>query len=158
MDILVLCTGNSVRSILAEAIFRRDAAGRVGVISAGTNPVGRVHPAVLAFLDRKGLPSAGLRSKGLAELLEASAPRPGVIVTLCPAAAEELLGDWPGRPATAHWPMQDPVAAPPDQLDLAIQQAFHRLTSRINALLALPFEDMQRADLAAALDRIGEML
>ena len=155
-EILVLCTGNATRSILAEAILNRDGAGRVRAQSAGANPVGRVHPATLALLERRGLPATGHRSKGWAEFAAPGAPAMDLIVTLCPAVAAEAQPRWHGAPLTAHWPVDDPAAAPADQIDLAFQIAYHRISSRMNAFLALPFEDMARPDLARRLARIAQ--
>ncbi|MEM0923169.1 MAG: arsenate reductase ArsC [Pseudomonadota bacterium] len=154
-QILVLCTGNSVRSILAEAAFRRDGAGRLRVWSAGTNPTGRVNPAVLAFLARKGMPAQGLRSKSLAEFAAPAAPRIDLVLTLCTAAATEAGPDLPGSPVAVLWDMADPSLVAPDQLDLSIQQAFHQLSARVNGFLALPVERMSPPAMAEALERLA---
>lgn len=154
-QLLLLCPGNAARSILAEAIFNRDGAGRVRAWSAGTNPVGLVHPAALRCLAAKGLETKGLRSKGRAEFTAAGAPRLDVVIALCPTVSAEVGPAWPGNPLAAEWAVPDPMQAPPDQIDLAFLVAYHRLSARINALLALPFETMERHRLAAELARIG---
>lgn len=155
-NILVLCTGNSARSILAEAIFNRDGAGRVAAYSAGSNPAGQVHPGAVRMLERRGLSSAGYRSKGWEEFAAPGAPEMDLIVTVCTSAAGEVPPDWPGAPLTAHWGVDDPASAPSDQIDLAFQIAYHRLSARINAFLALPFEDLRPQDLGPKLAAIGQ--
>ncbi len=155
-NILVLCTGNSARSILAEAIFNRDGAGRVHAWSAGSNPTGRVNPGALRLLRRKGLPAAGYRSKSWNEFAAPGAPEMDLVVTVCASAAGEVCPMWPGAPLSAYWGVDDPTAAPKDQIDLAFQFAYHRLSSRINAFLALPFETMGHDDLTTQLKTIGE--
>lgn len=155
-NILVLCTGNSARSILAEAILNRDGAGRIQGFSAGSNPAGLVNAATLRLLGRKGLPTIGYRSKNWQEFAAPGAPGMDLIITLCPATAAERAPRWIGNPAQGLWPMDDPAAAPPDQIDLAFQVAYHRLSARINAFLALPFEAMSRSDMTMKLQAIGE--
>jgi len=139
-NVLILCTGNSARSILAEAIFNRDVAGRVQAWSAGSNPTGVVNPAALRLLAAKGLPARGYRSKSWDEFASPGAPQMDLVVTVCGSAAGEV---WPGAPLRCHWGVDDPAAAPPDQIDVAFQIAYHRLSARINAFLALPFEAME---------------
>ena len=156
-NVLVLCTGNATRSILAEAILNRDGAGRVRAWSAGSNPTGRVNPVTLELLDRRGLLTNGYRSKGWQEFTAPGAPEMNLIVTLCPATAAELRPDWPGRPIAAHWEIDDPATAPADQVDVAFQVAYHRLSARINAFLALPFERMAPQVLKPELSAIGNL-
>jgi len=154
-NILVLCTGNSARSILAEAILNREGAGRVQAWSAGANPTGVVNPAALRLIEAKGLPTRGYRSKSWDEFAAPGAPRMDLVVTVCSAAAGEVCPAWPGAPLRAHWGIDDPAIAPPDQIDMAFRMAYHRLSARINALLALPLETLKRPELQTALDRIG---
>lgn len=154
-NILVLCTGNASRSILAEAIFNRDGAGRVAAYSAGSNPTGLVHPGASRLLGRKGLPTPGYRSKSWDEFAGPGAPEMNLVVTVCASAAGEVCPSWPGNPMQIHWRIEDPASAPFDQIDLAYQVAYHRLSSRINAFLALPFETLTPAELKPRLDRIG---
>ena len=156
LNVLVLCTGNSARSILAEAIFKRDGADRVNTWSAGSNPTGRVHPGALRLLQQKGMPATGYRSKSWNEFVGEGAPRLDVVITVCSAAAGEVCPIWPGAPLTAHWGVDDPAAAPADEVDIAFQHAYHRLSSRINAFLALPLETMDRTAMADKLREIGE--
>jgi len=154
-NVLILCTGNSARSILAEAIFNRDGAGRVQAWSAGSNPTGVVNPAALRLLAAKGLPARSYRSKSWDEFAAPGAPQIDLVVTVCGSAAGEVCPVWPGAPLRCHWGVDDPAAAPPDQIDVAFQIAYHRLSARINAFLALPFEAMEPNALQVQLDRIG---
>jgi len=156
-NILVLCTGNSARSILAEAILNRDGAGRVQAWSAGSNPTGRVNPGALRLLDRRGMQTEGYRSKSWDEFAADGAPKMDLIVTVCASAAGEVCPFWPGAPMTAHWGVDDPAAAPADQIDVAFQFAYHRLSARINAFLSLPFERMTPAALKSDLAAIGNL-
>ena len=156
-NILVLCTGNSARSILAEAVLNHDGAGRVVAYSAGSNPTGRVNPAALSLLDRRKLGTHGYRSKSWDEFAASGAPEMDLVITVCGSAANEVCPSWPGVPLRAHWGIDDPAAAPSDQIDMAFQVAFHLLSARIHAFLALPFETMDRNRLQAHLNRIAEM-
>jgi len=154
-NVLILCTGNSARSILAEAILNRDGAGRVRAWSAGSYPTGVVNPAAIRLLEGKGMAARGYRSKSWDEFAAPGAPEMDLVVTVCSAAAGETCPVWPGAPLRAHWGIDDPAAAPPDQIAMAFQIAYHQLSARINALLALPFETLGREALQARLDRIG---
>jgi len=154
-NVLVLCTGNSARSILAEAILSRDGAGRMQAWSAGSNPTGLVNPAALRLLEAKGQPTRGYRSKSWDEFSAPGAPKMDLVVTVCSSAAGEVCPVWPGAPLRCHWGVEDPAAAPTDQIDFAFRQAYHRLSSYIHAFLALPFETMSRDALQRELDRIG---
>ena len=154
-SVLVICTGNAARSILAEAIFHRDAADRVHAYSAGTNPAGRINPATARQLALRGLAVNGYRSKGWQEFAADGAPKIDLVIALSEGAEEELAQVLPGNPVWVTWPIEDPATAPPDQIDLAFQSAFHRLTARINTLLALPFETMRAEQLTDELERIG---
>ncbi len=155
-NILVLCTGNSARSILAEAIFNRDGGEWVKAYSAGSNPTGLVHPEALRLLAAKGLPVRGYRSKSWDEFAAPGAPRMDLVITVCAAATGELCPVWPGAPLNCHWGVDDPASAPPDQIDAAFHIAYHSLSARINAFLALPFETLDGDSLQARLDRIGQ--
>jgi protein-tyrosine-phosphatase len=155
-NILILCTGNSARSILAEAIFNRDGAEWVNAYSAGSNPAGLVNPAAMRLLAAKGLPTRGYRSKSWYEFTAPGAPRMDLVITVCNSAAGEVCPGWPGAPLRCHWGMDDPASAPPDQIAAAFQIAYHHLSIRINAFLALPFETLDGDSLQARLDRIGE--
>ncbi len=138
-NVLFLCTGNSARSILAEAILNARGAGRFRAFSAGSRPAGRVHPAALRQLEQAGLPTAGLRSKGWDEFAAPGAPAMDLIITVCDNAAREPCPVWPGHPAAAHWSTPDPAAAAGD-LAGAFGDAYALLDRRITALLALPWD------------------
>lgn len=155
--ILALCAGNASRSILAEAILNRDGAGRVQAWSAGVNPVGIANRNVLDLLHRRGAPIAHLRSKNWMEFTGAGAPVLDVVLNLCPTVSGAIPPDWNGQPLSVDWHMEDPASAPDGQADLAGQHAYHRLSVRINALLALPFERLGRDALSARLTAIGEI-
>ena len=157
LNILILCTGNSARSILAEAIFQRDGGDRVKAFSAGSNPVGQVNPGAIRLLERRGIATKGFRSKGWDEFTGPGAPGLDLVITVCDSAARDTCPIWPGAPLSAHWGVPDPAAAPPDQIDLAFQAAYHRLSTRINALLSLPFETMKTQDLLPKLAEIGDL-
>jgi protein-tyrosine-phosphatase len=138
--VLILCTGNSARSILAEAIINHHGAGRFVAYSAGSFPKGTVHPLALALLGELGCPTAGLRSKSWDEFAATGAPALDLIITVCNNAAGEVCPIWPGKPVTAHWGIADPAAAHGSEAQqrAAFRQAFDELTERVNALLALP--------------------
>jgi arsenate reductase len=155
-NILILCTGNSARSILAEAIFNRDGAGWVKAYSAGSNPTGAVNPATLRLLATNGMATRGYRSKSWDEFAAPGAPQMDLVITVCSSAAGEICPAWPGAPLRCHWGIDDPASAPPDQLGAAFQIAYHCLSARINAFLALPFESLTGESLQTRLDRIGE--
>lgn len=155
MNLLVLCTGNSARSILLEAILNDLGNGRLKAFSAGSHPAGRVHPAALALLSRAGLPTAGLRSKSWDEFAAPDAPAMDAVITVCGAAAGETCPHWPGAPVRAHWGVADPAAAAPDGQPAAFAAAYALLRRRAEALLSRPFAALPPADLKDALDRIG---
>lgn len=155
INILVLCTGNSARSILAEALLNARGTGRVQAWSAGSNPSGQVHHQTLEVLRHNKLPVDGLRSKGWQEFTAPGAPELDLVVTVCANAAGETCPIWPGAPLTAHWGVDDPAAAPPDQIDLAFRAAYHRLRERIDAFLTRPVETMDRTALATHVHEVG---
>jgi protein-tyrosine-phosphatase len=155
-NILILCTGNSARSILAEAIFNRDGGGWVKAYSAGSNPTGIVNPEALRLLASKGMPTRGYRSKSWDEFAAPGAPKMDLVITVCGSAAGEICPVWPGAPMRTHWGVDDPASAPPDQIGTAFEIAYHRLSARINAFLALPFEDLTGDELQYRVDQIGE--
>ena len=147
LNILLLCTGNSTRSILGEAIFNRDGAGRVRAFSAGSNPLGMVHPGTLRLLASKGMATRGYRSKSWQEFTGGGSDPMDLIITLCPNVAEEHHPVWPGAPLRWHWQVDEPTAIVSGDRDLPFQLTYHQLSSRINGFLILPFEDMTRPDL-----------
>ena len=157
LNVLFLCTGNSARSILAEAILEREGGGRFRAFSAGSRPRGEVHPAALELLRTLGFPIERLRSKSWDEFAGPEAPALDFIFTVCGNAAGETCPVWPGRPISAHWGIDDPAAVEgPGQAE-AFRRAFDSLQRRIALFLALPVESMDSATLAARLREIGDM-
>lgn len=155
-NVLFLCTGNSARSILAEAILKKAGEGRFRAFSAGSFPKGAVHPAVLALLRAHQHPTDGLRSKSWDEFAGANAPPIDLVITVCDNAAGEACPVWPGRPIAAHWGIADPAAVEgSDQRD-AFAEAYLALARRIALLLALPIDLLDEAALAGRLREIGE--
>lgn len=157
MNILVLCTGNSARSILLEAILNHDGAGRVHAYSAGSKPAGRVHPQSLRLLAGKGIDTLDMRSKSWDEFAAPDAPAMDAVITVCGSAAGETCPVWPGAPLRAHWGVEDPAAAAPSEQPAAFAEAWEILAARAHLFLALPFETMERAALGAELKRIGTL-
>lgn len=157
MNILVLCTGNSARSILLEALLNDLGKGRVRAFSAGSQPAGQVHPQSLAQLEREGLPTADLHSKSWDTFAAAEAPEMQVVITVCGSAAAETCPLWPGAPVSAHWGVEDPAAAEGTALEPAFETAFATLKRRAARFLAEPVEQMTPADLRAHLDQCGEI-
>jgi len=135
-NILFLCTGNSARSILAEAILNSESAGRFRAYSAGSHPKGQVHPVALALLAELGLPVEGMRSKSWDEFAAEDAPPIHFVITVCDNAAGEVCPIWPGNPATAHWSIADPAAIEGPGQRGAFQEAYRDLHSRIVRFLA----------------------
>lgn len=154
-----ICTGNSARSILSEALLNHLGGGRFLAVSAGTRPTGQVNPGALAALRRAGIPTDGLRSKDLAELQDPEAPRVDIVVTVCDAAAGEECPLWPGMPVAAHWGLPDPAAVTGDERAVAsaFDQAMATIRRRIEAFVALPVASMDRGTLQRALDDIALM-
>jgi arsenate reductase (thioredoxin) len=157
--ILVLCTGNSARSILGEAILNQRGAGRVIAYSAGSRPKGVPHPGALRLLAARGIDTANLRSKSWNEFAQAGAPGIDIAITVCGSAAGETCPLFTGAPIRAHWGLPDPaeISGSEAQVDAAFAETARLLEMRVEALLALPFETMAAADLRKALNRIGEM-
>jgi arsenate reductase len=143
--ILVLCTGNSARSILGEMLFNHLGKGRIEAHSAGSKPGGTVNPVALETLARHGVPCAGARSKSWDEFAASGAPEFNFIFTVCGNAAQETCPVWPGHPATAHWGIPDPAHVEPMAARReAFEEAYQSLKKRIEAFLALPLETMSR--------------
>ncbi len=157
-NVLILCTGNSARSILAEAILNKDGAGRFRAYSAGSQPNGAVHPQALRMLEKLGHPTEGLRSKSWDEFAAAGAPPLDFIVTVCDNAAGEVCPVWPGKPVTAHWGIPDPAAAEGSEAEVALAfgEAYKQLSRRISLFLALPIETLSQQSLQARMREIGE--
>lgn len=156
-NLLFLCTGNSARSIMAEAMANHLGKGRFHAYSAGSHPRGRVDPVALQILQDAGLPTATLRSKPWDEFAAADAPPMDLIITVCDKAAGEACPVWPGHPVTAHWGVEDPatVAGSPEQVRHAFAHALHLLQHRITLLLALKPEALDRLALETRVREIG---
>ena len=155
-NVLFLCTGNSARSILAEAILNREGQGRFRAYSAGSHPKGEVHPKALRLLEELGFPTGGFRSKSWDEFAAKGAPPLDFVFTVCDNAAGEVCPIWPGQPMTAHWGIEDPAAADDDHQDRAFREAFYALQRRIQLFLALPFESIEELSLQTRLRDIGK--
>lgn len=158
LNVLFLCTGNSARSILAEAYLNAMGRGRFKAYSAGSRPGGRVNPFALELLEKSGIPTAGLRSKSWDEFAGPNAPKMDFVFTVCDNAANEQCPYWPGQPMTAHWGVEDPAAAQgtEEQKRLAFRSALTVLASRINLLMNLPVDKLDRLSLRARLQEIGK--
>lgn len=154
--VLFLCTRNSHRSIMAEAILNREGAGRFRAFSAGSHPDGRVAPETLALLRRLGHPVAGLRSKSWDEFARPGAPALDFVITVCDAAAGEICPSWPGQPLAAHWGVPDPTAATgPAERGRALSDVYRLLARRIGVFVTLPHRSLDRLGLQRSLDAIG---
>ena len=154
-NVLFLCTGNSARSILAEAILNRDGAPNFRAYSAGSHPKGEVHPASLALLDEAGYSTGDLRSKSWSEFAGEGAPEIDFIFTVCDDAAGEACPAWPGKPITAHWGVPDPAAVAGEGQQRAFWNAYLQLHRRIELFLALPLASIDRMTLSHRLREIG---
>ena len=156
-NVLFLCTGNSARSILAEALLNHWGKGRFRGYSAGSFPKGVVHPLTLELLRALDLPTAGLRSKSWDVFARADAPVMDFVFTVCDQAAGEVCPVWPGHPITAHWGIPDPAAVEGTEAQrrAAFRDAHSRLDARIKLFLALPLEKLDRMALKREADRIG---
>jgi protein-tyrosine-phosphatase len=154
-NVLFLCTGNSARSILAEAILNREGAGRFRAFSAGSFPKGQAHPAALRLLEGLAYSTADLRSKSWDEFAAADAPPLDFVFTVCDNAAGETCPIWPGQPMTAHWGIEDPAAVEGPDQPQAFRNAYHALQRRIGLFLSLPFESIDEMSLRTKLREIG---
>lgn len=157
-DALFLCTGNSARSIMAEAILNRLGEGRIRAYSAGSHPQGRVHPMALEVLEAHGHDVSGLRSKSWSEFEADDAPVLDFVFTVCDNAANETCPVWPGRPVTAHWGVADPAAFEGSEGEqrLRFVRAYRELHRRIERFTCLPLESLDRPALATRLEEIGK--
>jgi arsenate reductase (thioredoxin) len=157
-NVLFLCTGNSARSILAEAYLNSAGRGRFVAYSAGSQPAGRVNPFALDLLRKNRMSTEGLRSKNWDEFARPGAPRMNFVFTVCDNAAGEICPVWPGQPVSAHWGIEDPAAVQGADEDKrrAFLKAFAQLSARINLFLNLPLEKLDRMALKAKLDEIGK--
>jgi len=156
---LFLCTGNSARSIIAEAILNRLGAGRFRAWSAGSQPKGRVNPHTIALLDGLGYDTTGLRSKSWSEFAQPGAPALDFVLTVCDNAAGETCPLWPGQPMTAHWGVPDPADATGNaaEIALAFKESYRMLHRRIEAFTALPIRSLDRMSLRQRLNDLGRM-
>src|SRR5216683_5032178 len=155
-NVLFLCTGNSARSILAEAILNQKGSPNFRAYSAGSHPTGRVNPIAVKLLDAAKMPVANLRSKSWDEFAKPGAPKMDFVFTVCDNAANEICPVWPGQPITAHWGVPDPavVKGSPEQIERAFRDAFMTLDRRIMLLLSLPLSTLGQLAIKTEVDRI----
>lgn len=155
--VLFLCTGNSARSIMAEAIMNRKGQPYFTAYSAGSHPTGAVRPEALKQLAAAHLPSSGLRSKSWNEFANPDAPKLDFVFTVCDNAANEVCPVWPGQPMTAHWGIPDPAAVEgsSQQIERAFRDAFFLLDRRIGLFLSLPLSTLDRLALKKEIENIG---
>ena len=156
-NVLFLCTGNSARSVLAEAILNKIGAGRFRAYSAGSQPKGRVNPNTLRLLTRLGHDTAPFRSKSWSEFAQPGAPALDFVFTVCDDAAGETCPVWPGQPMTAHWGMPDPAAVEGNEAErrLAFAETYRMLRNRITAFVNLPVSSLDRLSLHQQVKDIG---
>ena len=159
LNVLFLCTGNSARSIIGEALLNHWGKGRFRAFSAGSFPKGRVHPLALELLQSLNLPTEGARSKSWNEFAAPDAPVMDLVITVCDQAASEICPIWPGQPITAHWGIPDPAAATGslEERRAAFRDACQRLDARIKLFVALPLEKLDRPMVAREAERIGRI-
>ncbi len=158
-NVLFLCTGNSARSILGEALLNHLGGGRLRGFSAGSQPKGTVHPMALAVLAEAGIPTDGLRSKSWDEFAGPAAQPMNFVFTVCDNAAGETCPIWPGRPMTAHWGIEDPAAVdgPEFRRRAAFEDAYRFMRNRVEAFVNLPLASIDQMALASRLKGIGAM-
>jgi arsenate reductase (thioredoxin) len=156
-NVLFLCTGNSARSIMAEAIMNHRGRPDFVAYSAGSHPSGSVRPEALRQLEAAHIPTSGLRSKGWNEFIPPDAPKLDFVFTVCDNAAKEVCPVWPGQPMTAHWGVPDPAAVrgTPELVQKAFRDAFFLLDRRIRLFLSLPLSSLDGLSLKKAIDNIG---
>jgi arsenate reductase len=156
-NVLFLCTGNSARSIMAEAILNQKGKPNFTAYSAGSFPTGRINPFALKQLETAKLRTSNLRSKSWDEFSKPGAPQMDFVFTVCDNAAREVCPVWPGQPMTAHWGVPDPaaVADSPEQIERAFLDAFVVLDRRISLFLCLPLSSLDKLGLKREIDRIG---
>ena len=156
-NVLFLCTGNSARSIMAEAILNWKGRPLFSAYSAGSRPAGRVRPEALRQVELARMPTEGLRSKSWDEFAQPGAPKMDFVFTVCDNAAKELCPVWPGQPMTAHWGVPDPAAAQgtPEEIERAFRDAFLTLDRRISLFLSLPLSTLGPLAIQKEIARIG---
>ena len=157
-NVLFLCTGNSARSVIAEAILNREGRGKFKAFSAGSHPKGAVNPYALDLLRKFNYDVAAMRSKSWAEFAQPGSPDLDFVFTVCDNAAGEACPLWPGQPITAHWGIPDPAAAQGSEAEIALafRDAYRMLARRIDLFLALPLEKLDRLVLTTRLKAIGQ--
>ena len=158
-NVLFLCTGNSARSIFAEAILNHRGKPNFRAFSAGSHPTGRVNPYAIHQLESGGLPTTGLRSKSWDEFAEPGAPQMDFVITVCDKAAGEVCPFWPGQPITAHWGFPDPAAVvgTDEEKRAAFTQIFHQMRNRVQLMLSLPLETLDRMAIERHVRNIGNV-
>ena len=158
-QVLFLCTGNSARSIMAEALLNYSAKGRFRAFSAGSHPRGDVHPMAIDVLRRAHVPVEGLRSKSGDEFAKPGAPQLDFVFTVCDRAAQEVCPLWPGQPMTAHWGIEDPAAVEGtlEEKGRAFNRAFRELDARVKIFISLRFDALDSLALQRRLDAIGQL-
>ena len=158
-NVLFLCTGNSARSVMAEAILNRVGAGKFRAYSAGSHPKGQVHPETIRLLQSLGYDTSGFRSKSWSEFADPGAPLLDFVFTVCDNAAGEACPLWPGQPMTAHWGVPDPAAAKGTsaEMALAFKEAYRMLHQRIGIFTSLPLRSLDRLTLQNRLREIGRV-
>lgn len=158
LNVLFLCTGNSARSIMAEAILKQKGRPRFAAYSAGSHPKGAIHPVALQQLDKAHLSAAGLYSKDWGEFAKPGAPQLHFVFTVCDNAAREVCPIWPGQPMTAHWGIPDPAAVGGSEevVERAFRDAFVMLERRISLFLCLPLASLNKMALQKRLEEIGQ--
>jgi arsenate reductase (thioredoxin) len=158
-NVLFLCTGNSARSIMAEAILNHRGRGRFTAYSAGSHPTGEPRPEALRQIERAGLSTAGLRSKSWDEFSRPGAPKLDFVFTVCDNAAREACPWWPGQPMAAHWGIADPAAVKgtPEEIERAFRNAFTIFDRRIGLFISLPLATLDQMAIKDELDKIGRM-
>ena len=156
-NVLFLCTGNSARSIMAEAILNLKGMPRFTAYSAGSHPAGKVRPEALRQLEAAHVPTAGLRSKPWEEFSQPGSPQLDFVFTVCDNAAKEQCPYWPGQPMTAHWGIADPAAVKgtPEEIARAFRDAFTVLDRRIGLFLSLPLPTLENMAIKREIDQIG---
>ncbi|HEU5341980.1 arsenate reductase ArsC [Edaphobacter sp.] len=158
-NVLFLCTGNSARSIMAEALLNHKSNGAFTAYSAGSHPSGKVRPEAIQQLELAGVSTTGLRSKSWDEFAAPDAPTMDFVFTVCDNAASEVCPVWPGHPVTAHWGVADPVAAKGDAeaIARAWHDAFSQLDRRISLFTALPISTLERMSIQKEVEKIGKL-
>lgn len=158
LNVLFLCTGNSARSIIAESVLNRLGMGRFKAYSAGSKPLGHVHPYALDLLRKMNYDTSNLRSKSWEEFAEEGAPDLDFVFTVCDNAANEVCPVWPGQPMTAHWGLPDPAAANGTEVEqrLVFADTLRMLNQRIGIFVSLPFDQLSKLSLQARLEEIGK--